>query len=101
MPPAFGEASKFAHSSDSPASKAVRLAAHAGDGHRRPALRFMQVHEFAKNRNLRDLSLPISSLYLLAAPHSPANLPLGNNMQICIFPGRRYGAVHVRNVLSF
>jgi hypothetical protein len=35
------------------------------------ALRFMQVGELAKSRNLRDLNLPISSLYLLAAPSTP------------------------------
>jgi hypothetical protein len=35
------------------------------------ALRFMQVHELGKSRNLRDLTLPVSSLYLLAAPSTP------------------------------
>jgi hypothetical protein len=35
------------------------------------ALRFMQVAEFAKNRNLRDLEIPVSGLYLLAAPSTP------------------------------
>jgi hypothetical protein len=34
------------------------------------ALRFMQCHDFAKNRNLRDLNLPVSGLYLLAAPNT-------------------------------
>jgi hypothetical protein len=32
------------------------------------ALRFMQVGELAESRNVRDLNLPISGLYLLAAP---------------------------------
>ena len=31
----------------------------------------MQCHDFAKNRNLRDLNLPVSGLYLLAAPNIP------------------------------
>jgi Protein of unknown function (DUF3102) len=35
------------------------------------ALRFMQVAEFAKNRNLRDLEIPVSGLYRLAAPSTP------------------------------
>jgi ribosome-associated translation inhibitor RaiA len=35
------------------------------------ALRFMQVAEFAKNRNLRNLEIPVSGLYLLAAPSTP------------------------------
>jgi hypothetical protein len=35
------------------------------------ALRYMQVSELAESRNLRDLSLPISGLYLLAAPSTP------------------------------
>jgi Protein of unknown function (DUF3102) len=35
------------------------------------ALRYMRVAEFAKNRNLRDLELPVSGLYLLAAPSTP------------------------------
>jgi Protein of unknown function (DUF3102) len=35
------------------------------------ALRFMQVAEFAKNRSLRDLEIPVSGLYLLAAPSTP------------------------------
>jgi hypothetical protein len=35
------------------------------------ALRFMQVSELSKSRNLRDLNLPISGLYLLAAPSTP------------------------------
>jgi Skp family chaperone for outer membrane proteins len=32
------------------------------------ALNFMRVHALSKSRNFRDLSLPISGLYLLAAP---------------------------------
>jgi Protein of unknown function (DUF3102) len=32
------------------------------------ALNFMRIHELSKSRNFRDLSLPISSLYLLAKP---------------------------------
>jgi len=35
------------------------------------ALNFMRCHELAKNRNFRDLSLPVSGLYLLAAPSTP------------------------------
>jgi len=36
------------------------------------ALNFMRVYELArKSRNFRDLSLPISALYLLAAPSTP------------------------------
>jgi hypothetical protein len=35
------------------------------------ALRYMQVGDLAKSRNLRDLNLPISGLYLLAAPSTP------------------------------
>jgi Protein of unknown function (DUF3102) len=35
------------------------------------ALRFMQVADFAENRNLRDLEIPVSGLYLLAAPSTP------------------------------
>jgi hypothetical protein len=35
------------------------------------ALRFMRVAEFAKNRNLRNLKIPVSGLYLLAAPGTP------------------------------
>jgi Protein of unknown function (DUF3102) len=32
------------------------------------ALRFMRVRELVNSRNLRDLSLPVSALYLLARP---------------------------------
>src|SRR5262249_8749510 len=32
---------------------------------------FMRVFEMSKSRNFRDLSLPISGLYLLAAPSTP------------------------------
>jgi hypothetical protein len=32
------------------------------------ALNFMRVYEVSKSRNFRDLSLPVSALYLLAAP---------------------------------
>jgi hypothetical protein len=36
------------------------------------ALNYMRVHELAKNRNFRDLSkIPISGLFLLAAPSTP------------------------------
>jgi hypothetical protein len=36
------------------------------------ALNYMRVHELAKNRNFRDLShIPLSGLYLLAAPSTP------------------------------
>ena len=36
------------------------------------AVRFMQVHEMtAKSNNLLDIDLPVSSLYLLAAPSTP------------------------------
>jgi Protein of unknown function (DUF3102) len=35
------------------------------------ALNFMRAHELAKSRNFRDLSLPVSALYLLAAPSTP------------------------------
>jgi ParB-like chromosome segregation protein Spo0J len=35
------------------------------------ARKLMQVSELAESRNLRDLSLPISGLYLLAAPSTP------------------------------
>jgi hypothetical protein len=35
------------------------------------ALNFMRCHDLAKNRNFRDLSLPVSGLYLLAAPSTP------------------------------
>ena len=35
------------------------------------ALRYIQVAELAKSRNLRDLQLPVSGLYLLAAPSTP------------------------------
>jgi Protein of unknown function (DUF3102) len=35
------------------------------------ALHFMQVSELAKSRNLRDFNVPISGLYLLAAPSTP------------------------------
>lgn len=35
------------------------------------ALRFMQVHEMSKSRNLQDLNLPLSGLYLLAKPSTP------------------------------
>jgi hypothetical protein len=35
------------------------------------ALNFMRVHELSKSRNFRDLNLPVSSLYLLAAPSTP------------------------------
>ena len=35
------------------------------------ALRFMQVYEMSKSRNLRDLNLRVSGLYLLAAPSTP------------------------------
>jgi hypothetical protein len=32
-------------------------------------------HELAKSANFADLSLPVSGLYLLAAPSTPAKLP--------------------------
>jgi len=35
------------------------------------ALNFMRCHQLAESRNFRDLSLPISGLYLLAAPSTP------------------------------
>jgi hypothetical protein len=35
------------------------------------ALNFMRVHELSKSRKFRDLSLPLSGLYLLAAPSTP------------------------------
>jgi gas vesicle protein len=35
------------------------------------ALNFMRVYEVSKSRNFRDLSLPVSALYLLAAPSTP------------------------------
>jgi len=35
------------------------------------ALNFMRVYELSKSRNFRDLSLPLSGLYLLAAPSTP------------------------------
>jgi hypothetical protein len=35
------------------------------------ALRFMQVADFTENRNLRDLEIPVSGLYHLAAPSTP------------------------------
>jgi hypothetical protein len=35
------------------------------------ALNFMRVFEMSKSRNFRDLSLPMSGLYLLAAPSTP------------------------------
>src|SRR5262245_45152690 len=35
------------------------------------ARRFMQVFELSKSRNLRDLDVPVSALYLLAAPSTP------------------------------
>jgi Protein of unknown function (DUF3102) len=34
-------------------------------------LRFMQVAELSKNRTVRDLEIPVSGLYLLAAPSTP------------------------------
>lgn len=36
------------------------------------ALNFMRVHEMAKSKTVLDLDLPIKSLYLLAAPSTPA-----------------------------
>jgi hypothetical protein len=35
------------------------------------ALNYMRVYELSKSRNFRDLSLPVSALYLLAAPSTP------------------------------
>jgi hypothetical protein len=35
------------------------------------ALNFMRVYELSKSRKFRDLSLPLSALYLLAAPSTP------------------------------
>lgn len=35
------------------------------------ALRFMRCHDFAKSGKLKDLALPVSGLYLLAAPSTP------------------------------
>jgi hypothetical protein len=35
------------------------------------ALNYMRVYEKFKNRNFRDLDLPVSSLYLLAVPSTP------------------------------
>jgi hypothetical protein len=35
------------------------------------ALNFIRVHELSKSRNFRDLNLPVSGLYLLAAPSTP------------------------------
>ena len=32
------------------------------------ALNFIRCHDLAKNRNFRDLALPVSGLYMLAAP---------------------------------
>jgi hypothetical protein len=36
------------------------------------ALNFMRCHELAKSANFADLTLPVSGLYLLAAPSTPA-----------------------------
>jgi ParB-like chromosome segregation protein Spo0J len=38
------------------------------------ARKLMQVSELAESRNLRDLNLPISGLYLLAAPSTPGEV---------------------------
>jgi hypothetical protein len=35
------------------------------------ALKFMQVHELSKSVNFTDLDVPVSALYLLAAPSTP------------------------------
>jgi hypothetical protein len=35
------------------------------------ALNFMRVHELSKSKNFLDLSIPVSGLYLLAAPSTP------------------------------
>jgi hypothetical protein len=35
------------------------------------ARRFMDCHDLAKNRNLLDLNIPVSGLYLLTAPSTP------------------------------
>jgi hypothetical protein len=35
------------------------------------ALNFMRVYEMSKSRNIRDLSIPVTGLYLLAAPSTP------------------------------
>ena len=35
------------------------------------ALNFMRCHELAKSRNFRDLSLPVSALYLISKPSTP------------------------------
>lgn len=35
------------------------------------AINFMRIAELAKSRNIRDLTLPVSGLYLLAAPSTP------------------------------
>jgi hypothetical protein len=35
------------------------------------ALNFMRVYEMSKSRNFRDLCLPVSALYMLAAPSTP------------------------------
>src|SRR5262249_44018769 len=35
------------------------------------AVTFIRVYELSKSRNFRDLSLPLSGLYLLAAPSTP------------------------------
>jgi hypothetical protein len=35
------------------------------------ALNFTRIHELAKNRNFRNLNLPLSGAYLLAAPSTP------------------------------
>jgi hypothetical protein len=39
------------------------------------ATRFMNVYELGKSNNLLDLSIPISGLYLLAAPSTPEAAP--------------------------
>jgi len=44
-------------------------------------------HELAKSTNFADLNLPVSGLYLLAAPSTPAKLP--RRLDACASGGGR------------
>jgi hypothetical protein len=55
-------------------------------------------HELAKSANFADLSLPVSGLYLLAAPSTPAKLP--RRLDACARGGGRRSMAATKNQVA-
>jgi hypothetical protein len=62
------------------------------------ARNYMQVSELAESRNFRDLSLPISGLYLLAAPSTPEEVR--QEVIERVENGERLSVKHVKELID-